>query len=400
LSYRFSGVPNKIRRVEYKLKERDPDAKKETLFTKLIDLNKSDYTYESSEIDLSPYKGETKQVKWIRQYRPECDLETGTLYAWHFKSDKNIKMSKSKYFFHEFVVFDRDGKILNETEMLFDLPHEFVYRGVLRSRGKDEIRYTYQSFIHVYRQAHGFGFKKLNPNPDKMVRQVYHWDKLGKLINQKSFNVPNEETRFYVGLPTDQTITLIGADKKDLYTIQSKPDKLTELTKVDPNSSVLKYHQMKTEDFLFTNWTFRANIASSENKSLFIHDLHRKYYEMKITDTVYLSPGLVLTAVDDQGNLERIFSYPSPEGRNQKKATTFEILENEGDRALIAIHFPLVPTSCSTHLYEIDLITFEQTFLGSVDAYNPPTFINKPETEEVFVLYRDPMFRKLYFKLL
>jgi hypothetical protein len=385
IKYKLLGEVDKFRINVYTYKESDDASPKRGVLSWLLEENKSNYNLAGEDIELRPYKGSDKEAYWARQFNPVCDFNTGITYAWHYKQFKKINEYKSRELNNEFVVFDKEGNVINCTEINFDIHHELNFRGINRWRNSAN-ELVIGSFAHVYKQAHGFGYKKTNPNPDKLLRHLYHWDNQGNLINRKDFHVNDEDTKIIAAFNNnDRQLSLFGTDNKLLYQLVSTENNLSEFQPLPIDSPIFSDHFINNKD-LNSNWNDRFIFKTPENKSVFVHELYHQYLDFKTRDSVHVRAGIVATVFDPNRNLEKLYSFPSPENRNGKRTTPIEILKEEGNHMIMAIHFPININQYQTEIYAIDWSTHQKIQLGVIESANYPTIIFNKENEQVLAI--------------
>ncbi len=117
-------------------------------------------------------KAEWKTLPESKFYR--ADEESVVFPTWYRKYVKKDRMSSFKGF--KLVGYDRDGKVLGDKELTFDVPHE-IFRNV-DIYDNTGIR---KGHLFVLGELYGFGYKKANPEPNKDLNLVYWMDGEGKI---------------------------------------------------------------------------------------------------------------------------------------------------------------------------------------------------------------------------
>ena len=191
---------------------------------------------EDKEIDIEGYRGSTKKDYWARIEETKCDKVSGNFWAYHGRLIQGEYRNRANMFLQELVVFDKEGEVLNRTDMEFEKPQVL--------KGSQYFYYLEDDFTrisgkaHVYGEAFGFGYKKLNPDPNETLKQYYEWDADGKLVQQVAFDAPNAGFDPLYMVKGEEKSTIFADSEGDLYFMYFANGELAGSEKLDANHPV------------------------------------------------------------------------------------------------------------------------------------------------------------------
>ncbi|MCB0642005.1 MAG: hypothetical protein KDC44_10215, partial [Phaeodactylibacter sp.] len=174
--------------------------------------------YQEKEIDIEDYRGNSKDNYWLSMESNACDAVSGNFWAYHGRMIRKEYSNRSNMYLMEMVVFDKDGKELNRTELTFEKPQLLLRSQYFYGLEDDQTRILGKA--HIYGEAFGFGYKKLNPEPNEKLKHYYEWDANGNLVQQVDFEAPSEDFKpLYLSKGTEKTVLLAQAGK-DTYRME------------------------------------------------------------------------------------------------------------------------------------------------------------------------------------
>ena len=234
-----------------------------------VDAN-GEETSKKTEIEFDPYRNSTKKDYWIMEVGSKCDPTSGNTWVTNGRLVRGEYFNRGNLFLRELVVFDAEGKEKNRTEITFDKPHDRQYNNFFYGEdGKTILGKT-----EVYTQLHGFGYKKINPNPEPDQRVIYEWDNNGALSYQLNVVVPQEDMKlFYCHRGTDQS-TFLGysSARKEFYSMPVKGGKAGSISLIDKSTALGTGLYGQEANLIGADFKLLSN-KKAGNNSLLVYDV-------------------------------------------------------------------------------------------------------------------------------
>lgn len=391
----WGGAVEQIRLTKYQKRDKTQAQSEGGFWNAVFDMNSSEYEMITKQIELKPYRESTKDDYWMKARETECDQNTGNIYMWNVKQIKKLYGNRSRDYFQEFVVYDAEGKELNRTEITFDLPHDARYSELLKMKNIKDPFFHIKGAVHMYKQEHGFGYKKLNPEPDKFSRIVYHWDANGALVNRKSFKAPSEGFYMINAFSGDKSVSMLCGVDSVFYLMYSNMEQFTEPVALAKDDPILEYHKIKYKQFNFAKWTPIFSFPGAEEKTLLWYELEMTTPDYKTNQKITTPEGFAIGVLGPDGNLQKLLSYPSPPKRNNTLEHSCDIISHKNDILTFALHFPMTAGGFKSELYKLNTSTLKQVKVLEIESAIKPGFYTEEQDNREFALYADPKNKEL-----
>ena len=296
----YGGLAMKVKGFNSRLYRLKPEGGKKSLFAQLTN---EQYDEIKSTYDWEPYRGGDKKNYWVQQSSSVCDPQTGAVYAHNGLIRVGEDRGRSTERFQELVAYDKSGKEINRTEINFDVPHDVELRQLFYTDTPDGSLYTIDGILHVYRQQYGFGYKKLNPDPDPLYRKLYFWDSKGKELGNVDFKVPAESTQLIRGFATGNKLSLLAGDKKGgkWLTYHFTDGKLNAPEEAGALSGGIAFTPAELASF---SWEAVKKITRPDGAQTMIYHLKKEVKEAEKTYTP--SQGYLIFNIGPEGKIARV----------------------------------------------------------------------------------------------
>lgn len=383
----WGGAVDQIRLTRHQKRDKTQAQAEGGFWNVLFDVNSSEYELITKQIELKPYRESTKDDYWMKARETECDKNTGNIYMWNMKQIKKLYGNRSRDYFQEFVVYDAEGRELNRTEITFDLPHDVRYSELLKMRNRKDPFFQITGAVHMYKQE--LDFKKLNPNPDKFSRIVYHWDANGALVNRKEFKAPSEGFYMITAFPGDKSVSMLCGVDSSFYLMNSNKEHFTDPVALAKDDPVLEYHKIHYKKSSFAKWIPLFSFPGAEEKSLLWYELENTTHDFKTNQKITAPEGFAIGVLAPDGNLQKLLSYPSPPKRNITLAHSCNLISHKNDILTFALHFPMTAGGFKTELYKLNTSTLKQVKVLEIDSAIKPDFYTEEQSKKEFAIYTD-----------
>ena len=320
----YGGLAMKVKGFNSRLYRLKPEGGKKSLFAQLTDARYDDI---KSTYDWEPYRGGDKQNYWMQLSSSLCDPQTGMVYAHNGLVKRGEDRGRSMEKYQEFVTYDKSGKEISRTEITFDVPHEVALRQTFFTDNPDNGLYSIDGLVHVYRQQYGFGYKKLNPDPDPEYRKLYYWDAQGKALANIDFKVPAEEVRILRGFRNGNALSLLAGNKKEggWLTYHIAGGQLNGPEKADALGKDIGFTPAELASF---SWEQAREMANADGSRTIICHLKK---EVKEADKVYnYSQGYVLFNIGADGKIAAAQHLRRSEKARANTQTQLNVYPAEG----------------------------------------------------------------------
>ncbi|HMQ48612.1 MAG TPA: hypothetical protein PKA00_14175 [Saprospiraceae bacterium] len=319
----LGGKPKSLTLSKMTLKATDA---KKSLFQEIVGTSR--YGEENKKIELEPYRGSTNKDYWIRESDPVCDPKSGVFLAHHGHIIWGQMGNKSNLFEQEMVAYNEDGTEINRTEIKFDLPHELAMRQVFVKESPSDNLYQIDGVVHIYGQAYGLGYKKLNPTPDKMAYKLYYWNGDGGLLYRLDFARPTEDFKFLRAFQSGSNLSVLGSSRSDnaFYSLQFSDGKLVSSEKLD--ADINKGISFTPAEIAGLDWHHIYAYDRPEGERLTIHELKNTVTQTGTTNTMEVSKGFLLVKTDKNGAIQAARGIKSSPQDNPAYKPYFKVYES------------------------------------------------------------------------
>lgn len=385
----LGGKPKSFSMEKYTLKDEEKENEK-SLLEQMFSSDRK-YDKESKSVDMESYRGSDKKNYWINMSSPACDPKNGNVYTHHGHILWGEMGNKSNEFEQETVVFDKDGKELNRTDIKFDLPHALDLRQLLFTETPEDNLYKVDGFAHVYKQNYGLGYKKLNPEPDKSARKFYQWDASGKLLASLDFAAPHENANVARAFHNGNNISLLATTSYKpaaFYTLHFADGKLAASETLDSNSPLVKGIGFTPAEIGSLTWEYTYSYNQPDGSKFIIYQLKKEISQGQTK--LVQAQGFVLFRVDKDGKLTHAQHIKrSPKGDPNYKIN-FKGYQSTSGKYVAVVRDPLVDGTRAVDVYEIDGSTLEMKKLLSLDGAADLSTKHLPKANSVVFFSNDP----------
>ncbi len=324
----YGGLAMKVKGFNSRMYRLKPEGAKRSLFAQLTN---EQYDEIKSTYDWDPYRGGDKKNYWMQRSASVCDPQTGMVYAHNGLMRVGEDRGRSMEMIQEVVAYDKSGKEVNRTEISFDVPHDVELRQLFYTDTPDNL-YTIDGIVHVYRQNYGFGYKKLNPDPDPLFRRLYFWDAQGKEVANADFAVPAEDTRLIQAFANGNKLSLLAGDSKGgaWHTYHFAGGRLSGPENAGALAGGIAFTPVELASF---SWEPVKKITRPDGAQTMIYHLKK---EVKEADKTYTpSQGYLIFNVGPEGKIARVQHLQRSDNALPISKTGIRVYPGEGYFTLI-----------------------------------------------------------------
>lgn len=266
------------------------------------------------DIPLEGYRNSSKNDYWYSAVESQCDPASGLVWAYHVRKIVGEYRNQSNLFFQEVSTFDKDGQLKNRTDIEFGLPHLLEYSQYFYREGKGG-RNTIAGKAHMYKQAYGFGYKKLNPEPDKLSRWYYEWDASGKLLAKTQFQSPAESlSPVFISKGKERSFVLAySLGERGFYLLQFSGGQLSVAEKLEEEHPLAK-GLAGMESTLARGDNRLLGISSAASGDVYIYELKTSVSQGVGKNDIIKNVANILFFTDKEGAIRATAALPTPEG--------------------------------------------------------------------------------------
>ncbi|MCB9282532.1 MAG: hypothetical protein H6563_00540 [Lewinellaceae bacterium] len=364
INYSMLGLkPKGFDKTIYTMKTEESEAEKGFL-SKVLGTTVN-YDKKNQSIDMDPYRNSDKKNYWIQASDPVCDPGTGMVYAHHGHVLLGEMGNRSQEFEQEFVVFDKEGKETARTEIKFEKPHALNLHQVLITETPADNLYKVDGIVNVYKQNYGFGYKKLNPEPDKQTYKLYHWNQTGELVNQIDFEVPVENVNVVRAFHSGDKVSVLATSYKpeSLYSFCFEAGKLTCTDALDASHPIAKGLGFSPADLSRFDWKYNYSYDQKDGSKYVIYELSQEVTltaQPGATPQKVISPkGYVMLRVDREGKLTHSQHIKRSENADAGYKTSFSSYPADNGNYLTIVKDPLVGGATAINVFQVSGATLE-----------------------------------------
>ena len=358
ISYSMLGLkPKSFDIVTHKLKTEESEAQKDFLSRTLSTPGNYDKSAKSTPIE--PYRNSDKKNYWLKASEPVCDPISGTVYAHNGHMMRGQMGNRSTEFIQEFVVFDKEGTETARTEIKFEEPHALNLREVLITETPENSLYEVDGVVHVYNQNYGFGYKKLNPNPNKKAYKYYQWDNAGELVAQVDFEVPVERVNIVRAFHAEDKVNLLATayEPSAFYSFCFEKGEMTCSETLDEAHPLAKGLGFTPSELGKYKWKYQQCYTQAEGPKCYLYEINQEVSttaQPGTRPTVTVTPkGFVMLRVDNKGKLTHTQHIMRPENADSGYKSTFSCYPTDGGDYVTVIKDPLVGGTSAVNIYKI-----------------------------------------------
>lgn len=351
--------------------EEAPEAQK-NFFQLLWDggSNNNGIDYESSkkEIEWEPYRGSTKTDFWQMGSEPVSDPATGNVLAHHYRVVTGEYGNRSQLFLGEVVGFDATGKELNRTELTFEKPMQLQLEQAFFD-GEDNSA-VLRGWAHVYAEQFGFGFKKLNPNPNEMLRKFYHWDANGKLVMQVNFDAPHPQARCVRLFEAAGGVSLLMATATDLYTLFFKDNQLVSTEKFNLKDQAGSGMAFSGADLQYAKFLPRQKLVLPDGSSLHFLSPYTVQKGSQVgAPTNYKYKGLMVAHIGAEGKLQHLRGIERSRLSNLEKGHGFYLFSKGQTYCGFSMMDPMLSGKNTVSIHRLDWTDFQMKEIYTAEVW-------------------------------
>ena len=364
ITYSMLGLkPKGFDKTTYTLKTEGSETEKGFL-SKVLSTGVN-YDKKSMSIDMEPYRNSDKKNYWIQASDPVCDPKTGVVYAHHSRTIFGEMGNRSNEFEQEFVVFDKEGKETARTEIKFEKPHALDLHQVLLTETPEDNLYKVDGIVNVYKQNYGFGYKKLNPEPDKQTYKLYHWNHTGELVSQLDFDVPVENVNVVRAFHAGDKVSLLATSYKPVsfYTFCFEEGKLTCSEALDETHPIAKGLGFAPGELSRFDWKYNYSYNQKDGSKYIIYELSQ---EESVSTQPGATPqktiaakGFALLRVDPNGKLTHTQHVMRPQNADAGYKSSFTSFPDNNGNYLTIVKDPILGGATSINVYQVSGATLE-----------------------------------------
>ena len=360
----YGGLGQKVKGFNSRLYRLKPEGTKKSLFAQLTNDQYDDI---KSTYDWEPYRGGDKKNYWMKLSDSACDPLTGMVYAHNGLVRVGEDRGRSMEKIQEFVTYDKSGKEANRTEINFDVPHDIELRQMFYADKPEDGLLSIQGVVQVYRQQYGFGYKKLNPDPDPLYRKLYFWDAQGKELGNVDFKAPSEDTRMIRAFTAGNQLSLLAGKLKEgqWLTYHFADGQLSGPESAGAMAGDIAFKPAELASF---SWEAVKEMAGADGGQTIIYHLKK---EVKAADKTYTpSQGYLIFKLSPDGKIARVQHLKRSGKALPNSKTGIRVYPGEGYLTLL-LSDPVTGDKGSMldiNAMRVDLNTLEKTPVLSMMA--------------------------------